>query len=33
LPKDEQVLLIEGIPRRCRQARYYSDEYFAPSRS
>jgi type IV secretion system protein VirD4 len=33
LPKDEQVLLIEGIPRRCRQARYYSDDYFAPSRS
>jgi type IV secretion system protein VirD4 len=26
--QDEQILLIEGKPIRCRQARYYSDELF-----
>jgi hypothetical protein len=25
---DEQTLLIEGKPVKCRQARYYSDEHF-----
>jgi type IV secretory pathway TraG/TraD family ATPase VirD4 len=33
LPKDEQILLIEGNIIRCKQSRYYSDAYFAPSRS
>ncbi len=28
MPKDEQILLIEGKNIRCRQARYYSDELF-----
>jgi type IV secretion system protein VirD4 len=28
--KDEQILLIEGKLIRCRQARYYSDEFFGP---
>jgi type IV secretion system protein VirD4 len=26
--QDEQILLIEGKPLKCRQARYYSDEHF-----
>jgi type IV secretion system protein VirD4 len=29
LPKDEQILLIEGKLTRCKQARYYSDKEFA----
>jgi type IV secretion system protein VirD4 len=33
MPKDEQILLIEGTTIRCRQSRYYSDAYFAPARS
>jgi type IV secretion system protein VirD4 len=28
MPKDEQILLIEGQPLRCRQARYYDDKAF-----
>ncbi len=28
LPRDEQILLIEGELMRCRQARYYSDDLF-----
>jgi type IV secretion system protein VirD4 len=31
LPKDEQILLIEGKLTRCRQARYYDDPLFARS--
>lgn len=26
--KDEQILLIEGVMTRCKQARYYSDSFF-----
>lgn len=33
LRPDEQILLIEGKPLRCRQARYYNDELFKGSRS
>jgi type IV secretion system protein VirD4 len=33
LPKDEQILLIEGVQRRCKQARYYNDAHFAPAKS
>jgi hypothetical protein len=29
LPKDEQILLIEGKLTRCKQARYYNDKAFA----
>jgi len=25
---DEQILVIEGKPLKCRQTRYYSDELF-----
>ena len=28
MPKDEQILLIEGTPIRCKQARYYNDRDF-----
>ncbi len=28
MPKDEQILLIEGKPVRCRQTRYYEDREF-----
>jgi type IV secretion system protein VirD4 len=28
MPKDEQILLIEGKPIRCKQARYYDDKAF-----
>jgi len=28
MPRDEQILLIEGKPLRCRQARYYDDKAF-----
>jgi len=28
---DEQVLLIEGRHICCKQARYYSDEFFQPA--
>jgi len=28
MPKDEQILLIEGQPVRCKQARYYDDKAF-----
>ena len=28
MPKDEQILLIEGTHLRCKQARYYSDKAF-----
>lgn len=28
LPKDEQILLVEGVQRRCKQARYYNDAHF-----
>jgi len=30
MPKDEQILLIEGKPIRCKQARYYDDKAFLP---
>jgi type IV secretion system protein VirD4 len=33
LPKDEQILLIEGTTMRCRQARYYSDAHFVSAKS
>jgi type IV secretion system protein VirD4 len=33
MAKDEQILLIEGKPLRCRQARYYNDAHFAPAKS
>jgi type IV secretion system protein VirD4 len=33
LGSDEQILLIEGKPMRCKQARHYSDELFGPPRS
>jgi type IV secretion system protein VirD4 len=33
MPKDEQILLIEGKTTRCKQARYYNDKLFAPARS
>jgi type IV secretion system protein VirD4 len=28
LPSNEQILLIDGKLRRCKQARYYNDEFF-----
>jgi type IV secretory pathway TraG/TraD family ATPase VirD4 len=28
LPKDEQILLIESKPRRCKQVRHYEDREF-----
>jgi type IV secretion system protein VirD4 len=33
LPKDEQILLVEGVQRRCKQARYYNDAHFAAAQS
>lgn len=33
LPPDQQILLIEGALVRCRQARYYSDTFFAQAKS
>ncbi|MGH9423293.1 MAG: type IV secretory system conjugative DNA transfer family protein, partial [Thermoanaerobaculia bacterium] len=33
MPKDEQILLIEGETIRCKQARYYNDGLFSPSKS
>jgi type IV secretion system protein VirD4 len=33
LPKDEQILLIEGVQQRCKQARYYNDAFFGPVKS
>lgn len=33
LRPDEQLLLIEGKPIRCKQARYYSDRLFGPAKA
>jgi hypothetical protein len=34
LAQDQQILLIEGKPVRCRQARYYDDKAFlGPAKS
>jgi type IV secretion system protein VirD4 len=33
MPKDEQVLLIEGAPMRCKQVRHYNDQAFQGSLS
>ena len=33
MPKDEQFLLVEGQPIRCKQARYYNDKLFGPTKS
>ena len=29
MPKDHQILLIEGKPVRCKQVRYYDDKEFS----
>lgn len=33
MPKDRQVLLIEGKLHRCKQVRYYNDQLFGPAKS
>ncbi len=33
MPHDQQILLIEGKPLRCRQARYYDDKAFVGAHS
>jgi type IV secretory pathway TraG/TraD family ATPase VirD4 len=34
MPKDEQILLMEGDPIRCKQVRYFNDRAFTgPART
>jgi type IV secretion system protein VirD4 len=33
MPKDQQILLIDGKPIRCGQTRYYDDKAFCPTKS